>query len=441
MFPLSYMRRAETEDLSDAMEYVVESYPETDIDPAAFSASPSELVPVDSLWEYDDVSSWLDMEEGELSGMSREDLVQTLAHFRGVEWARLAMYWLDGKSAFPPIVIIDGPNVSAVGDGRGRVNLAIGMGWDEIPAVFMRPKRSTQMRHNPPWADRILYDNWKAVATFSKKHGLPVPTPGLLPSRKVVFEEFGCGKYGCAYPTKDPAIVCKLTSDVSEAAAVQVLSGLQGKPGMDGIVKFYGLMPLKGKHAPRGEKATLPIHLIWREGADCSTELEEFGKKQGGEINTAWQLLFNSAVAANRAKNIYEVQPSPAAFLAQVLDELAEARELAQQTRKKLLTCKGSSYIQWNQDLAEADGPAGMAYCLEAFRLILGVLKEGNVLDVAATTLLTCLDRDILLADVHDQNVCLVDRGNGPKWVVIDPGQMIVLGQKPLPRRLKASAF
>ena len=289
------------------------------------------------------------------------------------------------------------------------------------------------MQRNPPWADKIMYANWKQIATFAKKNGLPAPTPNLPPSRKISWREFGCGKWGCAYPTEDPAVVCKLTADMSEAVATVGLAALQGKPGMDGIVQYYGIMPLRGRHAAQGESPT-SITLIWREGADCGETLRVQSASAKGkrklDMDASWQLLYNALVAADVARQIHDATRNLKAFVQQVNQVLPEARQETIKDQHSLLALQGYDFDKWDTTLTYMDGPDGFAYCVAAFELICHAIIKIGILDRVAQTLLTCLQNGILLADVHDENICEINRPNGRYWVIIDPGQAVVIGQR-----------
>jgi hypothetical protein len=100
-------------------------------------------IPISKLHEYDDLSSWVDIEEGEYDELSTDERLDRLNEFRGESWANKARLWLD--NGIPPIVVISAPMVSEhefylytqIGDGRGRVNFAHAMGIKTIPAVHM----------------------------------------------------------------------------------------------------------------------------------------------------------------------------------------------------------------------------------------------------------------------------------------------------------------
>jgi hypothetical protein len=82
---------------------------------------------VDDLRQYDDVDAWLDLRPDTFQGMSDEEKVAELGQFRGPKWGVMAAKWLKAGK-IPPIVVITTPEMTQIGDGRGRVNVASGFG-------------------------------------------------------------------------------------------------------------------------------------------------------------------------------------------------------------------------------------------------------------------------------------------------------------------------
>lgn len=140
----------DSDDLHDAFEYVSETF-EQDLNPADFVYTYVPEMPIEDLYNYDDIDPWLDYENGELLTWDEEDIGQ-LSTFRpkAVDWIRT------GK--MPPIIIIDSDskNVSAIADGRGRVNIAIGMGWETIPAIIVKDKGSVTQLGEPKKKKKML---------------------------------------------------------------------------------------------------------------------------------------------------------------------------------------------------------------------------------------------------------------------------------------------
>lgn len=108
-----------------------------------------------------------------------------------------------------------------------------------------------------PWVQRTLRTVWDRVAA-------QVPESWMPKSRdraSQVFEEFGCGHYGCVMPTNEPGLVCKLTSDISEARFVARAMTL---PPHDGIVEYKGLYALRGEERSVGWGNKRPMFILWR---------------------------------------------------------------------------------------------------------------------------------------------------------------------------------
>lgn len=116
------------DDIDAALDHMSDF--EVHLNKSNISVTDPMMIPMRQLGEYDDLSSWLDLDSG-----SDE---QEVKDFRGVRWAALAGQWTSPQQ-MPPIVIVEAPNAVAIADGRGRVNYATAMGWDEIPAVIVTP--------------------------------------------------------------------------------------------------------------------------------------------------------------------------------------------------------------------------------------------------------------------------------------------------------------
>lgn len=129
-------------DLLDALEHASEHGEEPrDLHLQNFSVSPTRMLPMREAHNFDDVGAWAEWQEGELAEKDADTRRKMLTSFRGKDWAARALSWTPRTMA--PIVVVelrDGGRV--IGDGRGRVSYAIGMGWPALPAVFLKEKRS-----------------------------------------------------------------------------------------------------------------------------------------------------------------------------------------------------------------------------------------------------------------------------------------------------------
>jgi len=86
-----------------------------------------------------DLSSWVDFSKGELANLTEDARFDALKSFRDKDFASRALPWI-AAGTVPPIVIVDTADGVDLGDGRGRVNVAFGMGWDTVPVVVLKEK-------------------------------------------------------------------------------------------------------------------------------------------------------------------------------------------------------------------------------------------------------------------------------------------------------------
>jgi hypothetical protein len=81
------------------------------------------------------------------------------------------------------------------------------------------------------------------------------------------FKEFGSGHYGVVMPTNTPGIVCKVTTDKSEAAFIAAYLSIKVNARPYGIVRYHQLFAL-----PESSKGR-PVFILWRdEAADVGVD-------------------------------------------------------------------------------------------------------------------------------------------------------------------------
>jgi hypothetical protein len=111
------------------------------------------------------------------------------------------------------------------------------------------------MATNPPWSDRAVESSWEAIEAALTSSGIPEE---WMPQGDLA--ELGCGHYGCVYPTGDPKIVFKVTTDPSEANFVANYLRLRDSGVLSlGVVQYYEIFGLPMQH--RGRR----IYVLWRE--------------------------------------------------------------------------------------------------------------------------------------------------------------------------------
>jgi hypothetical protein len=96
-----------------------------------FEISKMEQFPTKDLFKYEDVSSWMYIEPGELKRKSKNEKIKFLKQIRGIH----AVSWLN--DGIPAIVLVDFGKYTFIGDGRGRTNFAIGMDLKTVPVVLL----------------------------------------------------------------------------------------------------------------------------------------------------------------------------------------------------------------------------------------------------------------------------------------------------------------
>lgn len=122
------------EDRHDAIEHASQTFGE-DLDIDDFILSYLGMKSVDDLYEYDDLSGWLELQ---YEPMADIDDNGELEYFRGEEWAERAREWFDA-GGLPPVIVVELPDGhTLIGDGRGRINVANMFGM-KVPTYMLSP--------------------------------------------------------------------------------------------------------------------------------------------------------------------------------------------------------------------------------------------------------------------------------------------------------------
>lgn len=133
------------QDIKDAVEHslgMVDGFWSGTI---CYNIEPERKMTLEEILDWDDYSSWGEFDNGEL--LKEEDLEGRLDDFRP-GWGRNAMEWLRTGN-IPPIVLVrfedeDGRKNVCIGDGRGRVSLAVGLNLRQLPVIVMRESKNGQ---------------------------------------------------------------------------------------------------------------------------------------------------------------------------------------------------------------------------------------------------------------------------------------------------------
>jgi len=264
-----------------------------------------------------------------------------------------------------------------------------------------------------PWIDRSMKTVWERVVAASPRREW---APRLLPGKKFSLEEYGCGHYGCVFPTSDPEVVCKLTSDPTEAFFVAAAMSIGTFP--EGIVRYYGIYRIPGaQHRGR------PLFVLWREEAtEVGTAL-----RPSKEAEYARRAKENATQSLRAFKEI-------AGLVRDTLKRAADPFAMVEESKR---------YEDWAWNYVTESEGSGRALALDRFKgaqkVAVGLLRlerlavemENEYLaDQIGGALKFYLDEGLLLADVHTGNVGLVEGRAETSLVITDPGHAVPLDRK-----------
>jgi len=127
----------EADDVRDALRHASELLGSS-TSPDDYRRRRVAAMPLARVGAYDDPSAWLEIEPGSLAGLDDDALREALRSYR-IGWADRAMSWRgdDGVWRIPPVVAVETSEGAVLGDGRGRYNLAVGLGLDALPTVVL----------------------------------------------------------------------------------------------------------------------------------------------------------------------------------------------------------------------------------------------------------------------------------------------------------------
>jgi hypothetical protein len=231
----------------------------------------------------------------------------------------------------------------------------------------------SKLVENPAWATHAIADAYEILEQRVPPEWMPQldrVRPGPRGTLQGKFIEFGCGKFGCVFPTLSEDTVLKITTDRSEA---EFAAGASSDLTMPIVTEYRMVMSLAARYEGR------PIYLLWREAAFNVGELgASIGGKRGHEVE----------------KTIHEQHEAAHAVLERVVGGRDARREL----------------VAWR------DAVQRMMQIPQLKFVATGMLRE-------------LADHGLFLGDVHGGNIGQVDREGDEPWVVTDPGHVVVIDQ------------
>lgn len=276
-------------------------------------------------------------------------------------------------------------------------------------------------KNGEAWADRIIDEHWDELAAVLGEHLLPRRSAESS-RRRPRFEDFGCGHYGCVYPTPGGDYVLKITSDASEADFVSLYLTDRSPP--DGIVRYEGIYRLpESRHVPSfGRYGDRPVYVVIREKADLVGHIVQ--KAADGGPSDLFQikslpLLVNFkqfAGALRTSLNKLDVRKQMYDLIDARLDHVGSISRTG---------------IDWKLTLRTGSSdPERAAFLLQTLVALAQEMAGTEPLSDIGEAFWYYLHRGILLADVHTNNVGVVRRKSThgePIWVITDPGHLFRL--------------
>ncbi len=294
------------------------------------------------------------------------------------------------------------------------------------------------MIDNPPWIDRLLTEHWTDIAAALEEPAwMPITVEmGRARRRAVPPEaEYGCGSYGCVMATSQPNVVCKITTDKTEARFIELAWERFGAHWPEGIVRYLKLAKLEGsRHKNRD------AWILWRTeawdvgGLNRALSHTVMGHRTLPEyerdalMKGSHRLFtFKQAASAIRLKVKDRIGTKP---LAEAINawknhvhydlvwEFVEPNSVSGRVRAEQALAR----LRWPDWLA-----AHLLLCEQVAQL--GSQEPG--LTEVMETLLAFMNEGMLLADVHTANIGRPEptwrndqRGT---WIITDPGHLVAL--------------
>lgn len=249
---------------------------------------------------------------------------------------------------------------------------------------------------NPAWANDVIALSWEQLerlvpAWMPRLEAVSASTSGKRPIIVGEAREYGCGAYGCVYPTLDDLVVMKITTDDTEGEFAATLAPTLQQPI---CVEYHKVIKLGVKHEGKH------VYLLWRQeanlvghlvdvvdddkGSDVADEIHALISDQHRFAQIAFAVLRGARMTSKFLRDLGAISDDPAT----VLNDWA-------MTTTDLTNC-------------------GVPYVEDLFQGILDVYRAQR----------------IFFGDLHVGNLGAVpDTGapHGIRWVITDPGHVAVV--------------
>lgn len=295
----------------------------------------------------------------------------------------------------------------------------------------MKKRKKRKLHPNPAWVDAVMISVWDELQSTVGSKALPVPyeSGDDLP---VTFREYGCGSWGCVYPTSTDGLVVKVTSDESEAAFIQDAINEAKRYGFpEGMVRYYMVAKVSGakRLSPRGDEYN-SIYVIWREGVDhVGEEAIDMARRDYGfkHVDQCMDLLKIALWSSRYVNSLMKMDDLRIDFY--TVDELTE-QKLDEVASNDAFDVKIEGIYEFERAREEESAEDAVALAVANYkRAVAGLRGSGKPFSVIGSAMMYYLDKGVLLEDVRGDNLGLVFRpSRGETLVITDPGMTLYLG-------------
>ena len=215
------------------------------------------------------------------------------------------------------------------------------------------------------------------------------------------FKEYGSGHYGTIYPTQTEGVVCKITTDASEAKFIANAISLKKWP--DGITKYYAVFRFKDKRYKKR-----PVFILWRD----EVHPPQLGMSDESTLITLTHNVKDIAHQARRVlirgnKNIPEEYPENMQIDVDAFN-------------------KATGALRWINSFPRAPRAYRLAAYMDALRMGCRDIMSWSYAFKPGEAMWFYIEHGMLLADVHANNIM-----KGPEgWIISDPGHMVELDNR-----------
>jgi hypothetical protein len=270
------------------------------------------------------------------------------------------------------------------------------------------------------WVDRNMTAAWQRIAAHVPASWMPQTVTST--PRRMTVREYGCGHYGCVMPTAVEGLVCKLTSDISEARFVAASLAMDEE--VAGIVNYKKLFALEGQqHRKR------PLFMLWRDEAWNVGFLQRLPLYIGPESHFKMAERYN--IMPGQIRSLREGEK----YLGDFLDTARDVRDKLTNVFKKMSREEALGAVAQAFENYRYDDPSernvkhyrgidrigvGLARCM----YLAEMMANTDVIYPVGSALEHYLDNGILMADVHLGNIGLDEERH---LIITDPGHVIAV--------------